>query len=173
MSSNSSEKSKKKVDLTYEQYFNSPMHIPHQGIVLLAEILEETLGRDRAYQLIQEKIENYYREATIKSREKNPVKDFKDFQSRWTNVSSPLMQHVLEAEILESTPRKHKMRVTKCLFAEAFRSMGVPELGYIWECNNDFVMTEAGDPRARLQRPTTLMEGHDCCDFTWYWEDDE
>lgn len=73
----SSEKSKKKVDLTYEQYFNSPMHIPHQGIVLLAEILEEALGRDRAYQLIQEKIENSYREAAIRSREENPVKDFK------------------------------------------------------------------------------------------------
>jgi len=168
-----SEKWKEKVDLTYEQYFNSPMYIPHQGIRLLAEIIEETLGRDRAYQLIQEKIEDFYREATIQSREKNPVIDFKDFQSRWANVSSPLMQHVLEAEILESTPRKHKMRVTKCLFAEAFRSMGVPELGYIWECNNDFVMTGAGDPRARLQRPTTLMEGHDCCDFTWYWEEDE
>jgi len=173
MSSDIPEKWKEKVDLTYEQYFNSPMHIPHQGIVLLAEIIEETLGRDRAYQLIQGRIEDFYREATIRSRQNNPVKDFEDFQSRWANVSSPLMQHVLEAKILESTPTKHKMRVTKCLFAEVFRSLGVPELGYIWECNNDFVMAEAGDARARLLRPTTLMEGHSCCEFTWYWEEDE
>jgi hypothetical protein len=173
MSSNSSEESNENEDIRYEQYFNAPMGVPHQGIVLLAEILEEELGRDRAYRLIQEKLVKFTRERILSGIEQNPVKDFKDFKNRFAAFSSPRFRNVLETEIQESTSNRLRVLFTKCMFAEAFRSMGAPELGYIWNCNLDFVLTEAGDPRATLVRPTTLMEGHECCDFTWHWKEDE
>ena len=161
---------KEKMDITYEEYFNAPIYIPHKGIILLTKILEDALGKEEAHRRIQKKVEEIYRDATHRSRANKPVEGFKDFQSRWANISTPLMQRVLEAEILESTLKVHRMRVHKCLFAETFRSMGESELGYIWECNNDSVMAEESDPRVRMVRTKTLMQGDDCC---WTWKEDE
>jgi len=41
----------------------------------------------------------------------------------------------------------------------------------MYECKPDFAAIKALHPSLRLERTKTLMQGDDCCDFKFIWED--
>ena len=49
--------------------------------------------------------------------------------------------------------------VTRCGYAEFFRSLGLAELGFLFCCNRDFAMVEGFNPGLSLSRTQTLMLG--------------
>jgi hypothetical protein len=55
--------------------------------------------------------------------------------------------------------------VTRCGYAEFYKELGLPELGYLFHCNRDFAMGEGFSRSIRLQRTQTIMEGAGHCDF--------
>jgi hypothetical protein len=55
--------------------------------------------------------------------------------------------------------------VTRCKYAEFYKELGLPELGYLFHCNRDFAMVEGFNPRLTLLRKQTIMEGASHCDF--------
>ena len=84
---------------------------------------------------------------------------------KWTNMSSESVQHIPGFEILPSSPREYKLKVTKCLYARTVRDMDAADLGYQWICSNDYVIAETLHPKIMLTRTKTLMQGDDCCEF--------
>ncbi|MGH8519540.1 MAG: L-2-amino-thiazoline-4-carboxylic acid hydrolase, partial [Panacagrimonas sp.] len=48
-----------------------------------------------------------------------------------------------------------------------YRSLNAPELGFLLCCGQDYPLTEGMDPSAVMQRPKTIMQGHDHCEFRW------
>lgn len=57
--------------------------------------------------------------------------------------------------------------VTRCGYAEFFRSLGLAELGFLFCCNRDFAMVEGFNPGLSLSRTQTLMQGADHCNFRY------
>lgn len=57
--------------------------------------------------------------------------------------------------------------VTRCGYAEAYRQMGIDDLGVLLSCCRDFAFMEGFNPDIELVRTKTLMEGHECCNFTY------
>jgi hypothetical protein len=55
--------------------------------------------------------------------------------------------------------------VTRCQYAEFYKELGLPELGYLFHCNRDFAMVEGFNPTLTLKRTQTIMEGASHCDF--------
>jgi L-2-amino-thiazoline-4-carboxylic acid hydrolase len=55
--------------------------------------------------------------------------------------------------------------VTRCQYAEFYKDLGLPELGYLFHCNRDFAMVEGFSPSLTLERTQTIMEGASHCDF--------
>jgi len=51
------------------------------------------------------------------------------------------------------------------IYAEFYRDLGLPELGYLFRCNRDFAMVEGFSSNLKLQRTQTIMEGGTHCDF--------
>jgi hypothetical protein len=78
-----------------------------------------------------------------------------------------------EMEVVERSLTRSVSNVRKCIWAEAFRSQGAADIGYPWKCKQDYALASAIHPRFKMKRTKTLMQGDDCCDFTWYWEEDE
>ena len=62
-------------------------------------------------------------------------------------------------------------RFTRCLWAEIFRELGEPELGWI-ACASDEPGTRAYNPQMRFKRTKVLMHGDDSCDHVFYVEDE-
>ncbi len=73
----------------------------------------------------------------------------------------------LEIDELERTPDTWSFNVTRCRYAELYRSLGMTELGATLSCHRDAALIEGFDPEVTFERTQTLMEGADCCDFRY------
>jgi len=58
-----------------------------------------------------------------------------------------------------------------CARADIYREWEAEDIGYLVECKGDFAAVAAQHPNLRLERTKTLMEGDDCCDFKFIWEE--
>ena len=68
-------------------------------------------------------------------------------------------------DVLEQTEEKFSFNVTRCRYAEMYRSLGIPEVGALLSCNRDFSLVEGFNPAVKLTRTQTVMEGASHCDF--------
>ncbi|MDR3435420.1 L-2-amino-thiazoline-4-carboxylic acid hydrolase [Telmatospirillum sp.] len=57
--------------------------------------------------------------------------------------------------------------VTRCRYAEAYRALGVADIGGLLSCSRDGEFCAGYDPRMKLTRTQTIMEGADHCDFRY------
>ena len=57
--------------------------------------------------------------------------------------------------------------VTRCGYAEMYRRLGLEDLGVTLSCQRDFAFNEGFNPKIRLERSQTLMEGAPSCDFRY------
>jgi len=71
----------------------------------------------------------------------------------------------LAIDVVEQTPDTFAFNVTRCRYAELYRSLGIPELGAVLSCNRDFSLIEGFNPDLRLTRTQTIMAGAPYCDF--------
>ena len=56
---------------------------------------------------------------------------------------------------------------TRCMYAEIFRELGEPELGYVL-CSRDEPWVKSYNPKLSFKRTKELMGGDDICDNTYY-----
>ena len=73
----------------------------------------------------------------------------------------------LEIDELERTPEVWSFNVTRCRYAELYRSLGMAELGATLSCNRDAALIEGFDPEVEFERTQTLMEGEAYCNFRY------
>jgi len=81
--------------------------------------------------------------------------------------------NILEQEIIEQNSTKLYINCTKCRFVDMYDELDMPELGYLLSCNRDFAMTEGFNPKIKLTRTQTIMEGANYCDFRFHFEGGE
>jgi hypothetical protein len=79
----------------------------------------------------------------------------------------------LEVEVLASDDVRFDFDVTRCRYAEAYREMGIAEIGHLLSCNRDAAFCEGYDPRLRLVREQTIMGGAPRCTFRYRYRDDD
>lgn len=77
----------------------------------------------------------------------------------------------LTSHTIESTAKSYEMKVTECLWAQTFREVNAADLGFATICHADEAIAAAFDPRLKLTRTKTLMNGDDRCHFRWVWEE--
>ena len=164
MSTEASCKFREKVDLTYEQCFQ----MRFGAMPFLAKELERVLGREKAFETIRKASEEY----TCAAARKRSVKDFEEFKAFVKQTHrSPFCSHSMTVTYPGETRDRIMFNVTECLWAKTFRDMNAADLGYVICCQPDFASAKAQNPRIGLKRMKTLMQGDDCCDHIYYWEE--
>jgi len=76
----------------------------------------------------------------------------------------------LEIEVLHRSPERFEFNVTRCRYAEMYREMGLGQLGDALSCNRDGVFCQGYDPRIRMTRTQTIMQGAQHCDFRYRFD---
>jgi hypothetical protein len=105
---------------------------------------------------------------TLSQKPNLEAKSVKDFMTPFLKDENYKIR--LDYEILELTDKRCKMKVTNCLWAKTFRAMDAGDIGYATCCYSDFSAVTVFNPKLKMDRTKTLMEGHDCCDFIYTWE---
>jgi len=86
---------------------------------------------------------------------------FKDVMPLWTKGGA------LEIEVKEQTADTFAFNVTRCQYAEAYKAMGLHEIGALLSCNRDGAFCEGYDPKLKLERTQTIMQGASHCNFKY------
>jgi len=170
----SSEKEKwgHKIEMTMKEYFDAPLNLPHKGIILLVRELEKILGKEEAHKRVAEIFEKENVKMTKEDAEKNPVHTFQEWVQRFTGGTS-LWTHANIDEPTIVTENTRICNTVGCILADTWREWGAEDIGYLVCCAPDFAVVPAEHPNLRLERTKTLMEGDDCCDFKFIWEEKE
>ncbi len=82
----------------------------------------------------------------------------------WENNSVYGLQ---DFELVEATRFRYAHKVTRCYYAELWKKVGRPDIGYQIYCRTDLAWWDrpAWNPEVQFEQPKTLMQGHDFCLF--------
>jgi hypothetical protein len=134
------------------------------------ERLAGEIGRDKLIEMLK----RLTSDAVAKRQKENikslPKTDFTTFLARSKSGMNRFVKHVLTWEDGEQTDKSVRTNFTECLWATTFREVNASDIGYAAICYPDYASASAFNPKIKLIRSTTLMEGHDCCDFQYIWE---
>ena len=131
------------------------------------EALGEEFGRDRVIEIVKRVIVDIAHrqgQALAQQVRGNGIHDFEKSKEPWVRGDA------LQIEPLETTETTHAFNVTRCRYAEMYRSLGIPELGVVLSCGRDGALGEGFNPALRLARTQTIMEGASHCDFRYRLE---
>jgi hypothetical protein len=144
----------------------------HRLFLLLFKETMAEHGRDQAMRLARAAGEALGREMAQTQLGCRKIKNFNEFRSFWRSLMcSPIFSATQEVTILEEGPDHLRMRVDRCLWAEYFQRIGDTELGYLVCCNADHSMIATYNPRLKLHRTKTIMQGDDHCDHCFHWSE--
>ncbi|MGD0877221.1 MAG: L-2-amino-thiazoline-4-carboxylic acid hydrolase [Anaerolineales bacterium] len=121
------------------------------------------LGRDRAMQLasnaIREDAMQIGRNMVWKYNGNTLAELLKVIREVWAEGAA------LEFEIQEQTGQILSFKVTRCQYAELYDRLGMKEYGFCLSCNRDEAFFQGFNPRMKLIRNQTIMQGAQTCDF--------
>jgi hypothetical protein len=130
------------------------------GPLILGFIAE--FGRERTVRVVREVVSELAKEAGANFAEAAADKSLNTFAGCleiWKAGGA------LEIELLEQNETQLDFNVTRCQFAEMYRSLGLADLGASLSCQRDFTLIEGFNPEITLERTQTIMEGACHCDF--------
>ena len=141
-----------------------------------AEILKEvyeTLKASHGEEVAKKTIEESVRRSAIEQARQfaasvpggTSLKSFQDIQHLWTKGGS------LEIEVREQTDKTFVFDVVRCRYAETYRKMGLGAIGGLLSCNRDGAFCEGYDPKLKLERTQTIMQGASHCNFKYTYEE--
>ncbi|NLG28409.1 MAG: L-2-amino-thiazoline-4-carboxylic acid hydrolase [Chloroflexi bacterium] len=99
-----------------------------------------------------------------------PSNDLAGYVAR-IKAPSRFARHVLTIEIVEDTPEAVELKVTECLWASVYRALGAADLGAALICGQDQGHCQGFNPRIRMVRTKTLMQGDAYCNHRFVWTD--
>lgn len=136
------------------------------------------IGREKLVEMVKEATGVYWGQLARNYAQRIQKRDLDAFIG-WDTLDPPIEDaerrkrfwaHALTIQGIEATPKSLEIKINECLWAQTFREVNAADLGFASICYGDEAMAAAFDPRLKLTRTKTLMNGDDCCHFRWVWE---
>ncbi len=137
------------------------------AIAPVIKMLFEKIGKEEALSMLKEvnQQEAFQRGKEIKRSEKgNGIEELVKDVSTWGDGG------VIEMEVLEETSNTYFFNVHKCPYHQKYKELGITELGVCFSCCRDAPFALGFNPKLKLMRTKTIMEGSDYCDFRYTLE---
>lgn len=137
-------------------------------IAPIYESMAAEIGEERAQSIIDVAI----RKAAFSAAETfaanteggTSLRSFQTLQHLWSKDDA------LEIEVVVATDTRFDYNVTRCRYAETYHAMGLGKIGHLLSCNRDSVFCQGYDPRIKLERTQTIMQGASHCDFRYTFD---
>lgn len=139
--------------------------IQAQVLLPLVKALQAELGEARANALVRNALGDLYRRFGEEFwRAKNDANLGKTVASAFLTYAR---DDALSLDILEQSKDAFEFNVTRCRYAEFYKQLGEPELGFLLVCTADYAVADGFDPDVKLTRTQTIMQGAPHCDFRY------
>lgn len=148
--------------LTYEQVYQ--LAAGNLFIPVMSELADK-VGMDVIQEAITDATTKRVKEF-VETLEKRDLATFAGF----FKAPNPISDHSLTIDIIQDTDTVFEMKVTECLWAKTFREAKAADLGFTCICHADYATAEAFNPKIKLIRDKTLMQGHDHCNHKYVFK---
>ncbi len=128
----------------------------------LLEALSDEFGSERVWEIARKVILDLARQQGAQlaaSLDSDDLEHFAQTTETWKKDNAIL------TEVLEQSRKKLYFNVFRCRYAEMYAHLGSPKLGKMLSCDRDFALIEGFNPKIKLTRTQTIMEGASFCDF--------
>lgn len=139
--------------------------IQAQVLVPLIKALQAELGDERANALVREALGELYRrlgEQWWRNRKSEHLGE---------NMAAAFAAFAkggaVEYSVGTQSQDAYQIDVTRCRYAEFYKELGEPDLGFLLVCCADFPFSEGFGPDITLARAQTIMQGASHCDFRY------
>ncbi|MHC4051736.1 L-2-amino-thiazoline-4-carboxylic acid hydrolase [Bradyrhizobium sp. 25ACV] len=143
--------------------------IQAQVLVPLVKALQAELGEARANTLVRKALGDLYRgfgEEFWKA--KNQGESEADLGKAVSSAFKTYSRDdALAYDVIEQSHDAFAFDVKRCAYAEFYKALGEPELGFLLICTADFATAEGFGPDIKLTRTQTIMQGASHCDFRY------
>jgi len=148
--------------LTYKQYFA----VRFGGYIRLARSLEKEFGKEKTIELLKKfTTERLLQTGRAEAKGKTDL-SLKAY-TRQFNPSN--FKNLLTLEIVEDTEKAYELKVTECIWATTFHDANAGDIGYAAVCYGDYAWAEGFNPKIKLVRDKTLMQGNEYCNHRYIW----
>ena len=134
-------------------------------LVPLVKTLQAELGEERANTIIRKALGDMFRELGEKWWQAQRAPNL------GANMAAAFERFAaggaLDYDVLKQSPDAYEVNVTGCRYAQFYKELGVPELGFLLVCSLDFPMAEGFGSDVELTRTQTIMQGATHCDFRY------
>jgi hypothetical protein len=134
-------------------------------LVPLVKALQAELGEERANAIIRKALGGLYREYGDRWWRMQGARDLGEKMASAFDMFA--VGDALDYEVVKQTPDAFEVNVTGCRYAEFYKAMSAPELGFLLTCSADFALAEGYGAGVRLTRTQTIMQGAGHCDFRY------
>jgi hypothetical protein len=139
--------------------------IQAQVLVPLVKALQAELGEARANAIVRGALRELYRgygEAFWRAKDDPDVG-----QAVASAFKAYARDGALDYDVIEQSPDAFAFDVTRCRYAEFYKELGEPELGFLLVCSADFDTADGFGGDIKLTRTQTIMQGASHCDFRY------
>ena len=139
--------------------------IQAQVLVPLVKALQAELGEQRANELVREALADLYRgygEEFWRSRSETGLGG-----AMASAFATYARDDALDYDVIEQSQDRFEINVRACRYAEFYKALGEPELGFLLVCTADFATAAGLGPDVELTRTQTIMQGANFCDFRY------
>ena len=139
--------------------------IQAQVLVPLVKALQAELGEARANAIVRGALRDLFRGFGEEFwRAKNETDVGKAVASAFKTYAR---DGALDYDVIEQSEDAFAFDVTRCRYAEFYKELGEPELGFLLVCSADFDTAEGFGGDIKLARTQTIMQGASHCDFRY------
>ena len=134
-------------------------------LVPLVKALQAELGEERANALVRKALGDTYRslgEKWWRARKSEGIGEAMAAAfAGYANAGA------LDYQVRDKTEATFDVDITGCRYAQFYKEMGAPELGFLLVCSMDFPFAEGIGPDVKLTRTQTIMQGATHCNFRY------
>jgi hypothetical protein len=140
-----------------------------QAAVILPVLraLRAELGRERADKIVGDALRRWASDLYHRIGDSKPGTPRQKWDAVWAEDMRPRIGDAVDREMLKDDGEVREYNVTRCSYAEFFKSLGEPELGGILLCDSDFHIADVGGASVEFRRTQTIMQGAPYCDFRY------
>jgi hypothetical protein len=139
--------------------------IQAQVLVPIVKALQAELGEERANAIVRKALGDLYRKYGEKWWRTQGAGNLGEKMASAFDMFAA--GDALDYEVVKQAPDAFEINVTECRYAQFYKEIGAPELGFLLTCSADFHMAEGYGAGVQLTRTQTIMQGASHCDFRY------
>lgn len=149
--------------LTWRKYIEAQ----NFQFIELAKAVQKKFGRDETVEVIKDWATEFNLKRGRKQAEGAPDRSLKSYTRMFADPKE--WEGLLNMEIVEDSDNAFELRISECLQAVSYIDSDATDIGYAGVCWGDYAWAEGFNPKIKLVRDKTLMQGHPCCNHRYIW----